>query len=105
MAVTQLESLNTFLKLLIILYADDTVFFANSQQNLQKCLNGLEQYCEKWKLKINTDKTKIMIFSQGKQQICNQNFKIGDNSIEVVKNFKYLGVTFACNGSFVNNFN
>ena len=39
------------------MYADDTVLFANSKQNLQKCLNGLEQYCEKWKLKINTDKT------------------------------------------------
>ena len=99
------SDLNTFLKLLIILYADDTVLFANSKQNLQKCLNGLEQYCEKWKLKINTDKTKIVIFSQGKPQIANHNFKIGDKSIEVVKNFKYLGVTFACNGSFVNNIN
>ena len=46
-----------------------------------------------------------MIFSQGKQQICYQNVKIGDNSREVVKNFKYLGVTFASNGSFVNNIN
>ena len=51
------------------------------------------------------DKTKIVIFSQGKPQIANHNFKIGDKSIEVVKNFKYLGVTFECNGSFVNNIN
>ena len=47
----------------------------------------------------------IVIFSRGKPQIANHNFKIGDKSIEVVKNFKYLGVTFACNGSFVNNIN
>ena len=46
------SDLNTFLKLLIILYADDTVLFANSKQNLQKCLNGLEQYCDKWDLLI-----------------------------------------------------
>ena len=97
------SDLHTFLKLLIILYADDTVLFAKSKQNLQKCLDGLEQYCDKWKLKINTDKTKIMIFSQGKPQIDNHNFKIGDSTIEVVKDFKYLGVTFTCNGSFVNN--
>ena len=74
------SDLNTFLKLLIILYADDTVLFAKSKQNLQKCLDGLEQYCDKWKLKINTDKTKIMIFSQGKPQIDNHNFKIWDNT-------------------------
>ena len=50
------SDLQTFLKLLIILYADDTVLFANSKENLQKCLNGLEHYCDKWKLKINAEK-------------------------------------------------
>ena len=54
--------LQTFIKILIILYADDTVLFANSKENLQKCLNALKEYCDKWKLKINADKTKIMIF-------------------------------------------
>ena len=93
----------TFLKLLIILYADDTVLFANSKENLQKCLNGLKHYCDKWKLEINASKTKIIIFSKGKPQLQNHNFKIGDEIIEVVKDFKYLGVTFSCNGGFVNN--
>ena len=97
------SDLQTFLKLLIILYADDTVLFANSKENLQKCLNGLEHYCDKWKLKINAEKTKIIIFSNGRAQIENHNFKIGDSNIEVVKYFKYLGVTFTHNGSFVNN--
>ena len=59
----------TFIKILIILYADDTVLFANSKENLQKCLNALKEYCDKWKLKINADRTKIMIFSKGPPQI------------------------------------
>ena len=83
--------------MLIILYADDTVLFANSKENLQKCLNGLKHYCDKWKLEINASKTKIIIFSKGKPQLQNHNFKIGDEIIEVVKDFKYLGVTFSCN--------
>ena len=97
--------LQTFLKLLITLYADDTVLFASSKENLQKCLNGLKHYCDKWKLKVNADKTKIIIFSKGKPQIANHNFKIGDSIIEVVKDFKYLGVTFTYNGFFKNNVN
>merc|ERR1739840_92558 len=58
--------LQIYLKLLIIMYADDTVLFANSIENLQRCLNGLKQYCDKWKLQVNVDKTKIIIFSKKK---------------------------------------
>ena len=97
--------LQTLLKLLIILYADDTVLFANSKVNLQKCLDGLENYCNKWKLKINADKTKIIIFKKGKAEIHNHNFKIGGSNIEVVKDFRYLGVTFSYNGKFISNIN
>ena len=95
--------LQTYLKLLIIMYADDTVLFASSKENLQKCLNGLKQYCDKWKLQINTDKTKIIIFSKQKNNIENINFTIGDENIEIVKEFKYLGVTFTHNGNFNKN--
>ena len=95
--------LQTYLKLLIIMYADDTVLFASSKENLQECLNGLKQYCDKWKLQINTDKTKIIIFSKQKNNIDNINFTIGDENIEIVKEFKYLGVTFTHNGNFNKN--
>ena len=54
------------LRLLIIMYADDTVLFASSKEDLQKCLDGLKLYCDKWKLQINADKTKVMIFFQNR---------------------------------------
>ena len=95
--------IQTFLKLLITLYADDTVLFASSKEGLQKCLDGLKQYCDKFKLKVNASKTKIVIFSKGKPPTVNHNFKIGNSNIEVVNNFKYLGVTFTYNGYFKNN--
>ena len=93
----------TYLRLLIIMYADDTVLFANSKENLQKCLDGLKLYCDKWKLQINADKTKIMIFSKEKIKktiLDNMNFTIGDSNIEIVNEFRYLGVTFTYNGKF-----
>ena len=35
------------LKLLVLLYADDTLILADSPENLQKSLHNLSLYCEK----------------------------------------------------------
>ena len=53
------------LKLLLLLYADDIVFFSESADGLQKGLHILKGYCDKWKLIINTSKTKMMVFRKG----------------------------------------
>ena len=50
------------IKLFLLLYADDQVIFAKSPQILQAMLLDLENYCNFWGLKINTSKTKTMIF-------------------------------------------
>ena len=84
------------------MYADDTVLFANSKENLQRCLNGLKEYCDKWKLQTNADKTKVVIFSKQKVK-ADIVFRIGDKELEIVEEFKYLGVTFKYNGNFNNN--
>ena len=101
---TKGADINTFLKILVIMYADDTVLFANSKENLQKCLNGLHAYCDKWKLQVNAEKTKVMIFSSRKVKSRNINFTIGGKSIDIVDEFKYLGVTISHNGNFRANF-
>ena len=95
--------IHTYLKLLVIMYADDTVLFANSKENLQKCLNGLQLYCEKWKLQINAEKTKVLVFAKRKINERNVNFTIGGESIEMVDEFKYLQVKFSYNGNFHTN--
>ena len=53
------------LKLFLLLYADDTILFAKTAEELQDSLNILHEYSIRWKLKVNTDKTKIMIFRKG----------------------------------------
>lgn len=58
----------SFIKVFILLFADDTVLFANSKDDLQNMLNIFEQYCEDWKLTVNVsfplaDMYKIYIFS------------------------------------------
>ena len=49
-------------KLFTILYADDTVLLAESVAELHSELNYFYEYCEKWNLKVNTNKSKVMVF-------------------------------------------
>jgi hypothetical protein len=51
------ENLNIYLKLYILLYADDTVIMAESYEDPQVQLNVFVEYCKKWKLKVNAEKT------------------------------------------------
>ena len=53
------------LKLYLLLYGDDIVVFSSTSEGLQRGLNILSDYCDKWKLVVNTDKTKIMVFRNG----------------------------------------
>ena len=82
--------------LFMLQYADDAVFFAKSAESLQNMLNKLHEYSALWELRVNTDKTKIMIFEKGRKT----NIDIFYNNIllEVVDNFKYLGTMFYKNG-------
>ena len=55
--------------------SDDTVLMAKSSADLQNQLNSFQNYCSIWKLKVNTDKSKVMIFSRGKL-LRNLNFSL-----------------------------
>ena len=84
------QELGYYVKLFLIMYADDTALLAESASNLQNMLNLFHEYCHKWKLKVNIDKTKIMICSKGRLPT-NINFKYGNKELEIEKDFLYLG--------------
>ena len=90
--------LENMLKLLLLMYADDTVILADSPDKLQAAINGMEKYCEKWKLKVNVSKTKIIIF--GSRKHLDRVYLYNKKQIEIVDYFKYLGVPFTPNGKF-----
>lgn len=86
------------LRLFILLYADDAVVFAKSAEVLQSILNDIESYCTLWGLKINTRKTKAMIFEKGRHT--HFDFYLNNVKLEMVTSFKYLGIHFFKNGNW-----
>ena len=98
----EFETKQFFSKLLLLLYADDTVILADSKEDLQKSLDNLAIYSKTWKLEVNTEKTKVMIFSRSGKNNKNLTFKFGGEPIEIVNEFKYLGIVFRNNGRFIN---
>ena len=44
----------------VLLYADDIVLLAENEKDLQTLLNTTHEWCSKWKLNINIEKSKIM---------------------------------------------
>ena len=91
-------TLMVFLKIFILLYADDTAILSNSAEGLQKALLVYSEYCDLWKLKINHTKSKIVIFSRKRH--LNFEFKLDNELLEIVTDYKYLGILFSKNNSF-----
>ncbi|MEW8548255.1 MAG: reverse transcriptase family protein [Candidatus Thiodiazotropha sp.] len=89
-----------YLRLVVLLYADDTVILANSEQDLQHSINVFQNYCTTWKLKVNINKTKVVIFGAKKTDLFR--FTIDNSNIEITDKYKYLGVFFSQSRSFLN---
>ena len=52
-------------KMFVLLYADDTMLLAESSDDLQHALNIFEIFCTEWKLTVNIEQTKIIVFGCG----------------------------------------
>lgn len=90
---------NLIVKMFVLLYADDTAVFAESPESLQIGLDCVKAYCDKWCLKLNASKCKVIIFSSGLIRKHPDLF-IGNAKLEVVPNFGYLGLKLNYNNRF-----
>jgi hypothetical protein len=77
-----------------------TLLFYLSQQTIFKLLVAYNKsYSDNWKLTVNTSKTKVLVFLKGRRM--QYSFTYGNENLEVVEEFKYLGVLFSRSGSFL----
>lgn len=81
-------------------YADDSAILCSGKlsnaivKQLAASLKHIEKYFNKWKIKINREKTQAIIFPFNKspKRVPNIPLQIQGNSIEIKKSIKYLGI-------------
>ena len=76
----------------ILLYADDIVLLSENEDDLQKMLDALTEWCSKWQMVINDTKSQIVHFRKKNTEVTKFKFKLGDVDLSIVNKYKYLGV-------------
>ena len=72
-----------------VLYADDLALLSEKSFGLWNSLHKLQQYCHKWKLTVNTKRTKTVITAK-RQLAMASFFTFNGNVIETFKSYPYL---------------
>lgn len=80
----------------VLLFADDLMLMAETEEALQHNLQELNDVLDKWGMKANWQKTKVMRIGR-KQDVCN--VEVNGEAVEQVKDMKYLGVMISGDGS------
>ena len=86
------------LKLCLILYADDSTLISANRECLQDSLDCLYNYCTKWGLFVNADKTKMVVFRKGGVLSHNDFWFYGDIKLEIVDVITHLGLNLSYTG-------
>ncbi len=60
-------------------YADDIVLIADNPHDLQKLLNILYSWCNKWRFIVNPAKSNIVHFRNAPKQQTDFRFQLGEN--------------------------
>ena len=73
-----------------LLYADDLVLLATSEQDLQIILNVLNDWCDKNRMAINENKSNVVHFRTPSMERANHSFTCGKRKLVVTDRYKYL---------------
>ena len=78
----------------ILLYAHDIVLLSDNEAKMQTMLDCLDQWCLNWGLAINFDKSKVIHFRNASHPRTEYNFHCGQSHVDIIDQYKYLGVVF-----------
>ena len=92
-------------------FADDTALWAASKsvqfaaKRLQKDLRKLAKWCAKWRIKLNPEKTKVIIFSRSYfSRKPEPTLKLYCERLKIYPQVKFLGITFNSKFTFKKHF-
>ena len=84
-------------KLPVLLFADDTVLLSEDEWELQGLVREFGSVCKKRNLKVNANKSKVMVFERSEDTECRVSLE--GEEMENVRVFKYLGSVMSKDGS------
>jgi hypothetical protein len=79
-------------QLSLLMFADDIAILSGSELGLQKQINKLDDWCVKWRIKLNTDKTKVVHYRTKNVPRSGTIFRYSQSQLEYVNKYKYLGL-------------
>ena len=92
-------------------FADDTALWAASinvhfaAKRLQKDLRKLAKWCAKWRIKLNHEKTKVIIFSRSYlARKPEPSLRLYGEELKIYPQVKFLGITFDSKFTFIKHF-
>ena len=80
-----------------LIWADDIVLLSESEKGLQNMLQNLSNYVEENRMKINSTKTKCLIFNKT-GRFLRRSFRVGNEIIYTTNTYKYLGFIMTPSG-------
>ena len=75
-----------------LLYADDLVMIADSEQALQTLLGKVHEWCSLWSIKVNSKKSAIVHFRLRSHLLTSARFTLGELVIPISSHYIYLGI-------------
>ncbi|WP_419652784.1 reverse transcriptase domain-containing protein, partial [Thiolapillus sp.] len=89
-----IQLLSGLTELFILLFADDVALLATTPCGLQNQLDSLKVCCDRLKMEVNKDKTKVMVFRKGGHLSKHEKWYYDGAEMEVVNKYSYLGFVF-----------
>ena len=83
-----------FMEIFLLLFADDIALLSTTRVGLQTQINNLIDISKTLNLKVNLEKTKIMVFRKGGRLAKSEKWFLNGTRVEVVNKYKYLGFIF-----------
>ena len=81
-----------------LMYADDIVILAETAADLQRALDALSDWASRWRCSFCAGPDKSAVLVVNRRAPSQHDFKLGDSTLPIVEEYRYLGVVFDSRG-------
>ena len=81
-------------KVSVLLYADDIVLLSENENDMQRLLDVISEWCNDNKIHISRDKSKVVHFRNPSTPLSRYIFHCDNNQLDFAPSYQYLGLLF-----------